>query len=53
MINAELGTPMFHGFGNQFSVVGDQALQVMPSLIFDGAVPLLQNGSCVCFGAQW
>jgi hypothetical protein len=52
MINSMQGSPVLHGFGNEFAIVADKDFKTVPGLVFDSAMPQLENGSCFLFVSQ-
>ena len=43
MLNTMGCTPFSHGFGNKLSVISDDDLNLMVSLVFDSTMPTVQD----------
>ena len=52
MIDSMQGSPVLHGFGNEFAIVADEYFKVVSRLVFNNAVLQLENGSCLLFVSQ-
>ena len=53
MLDTMLGTPIRHGFGNQFTVISHEDFKFVSGLILNGAVPIAKDGRGVRLGFQW
>jgi len=52
MIDSMQGSPVLHGFGNEFAIVTDEYFKAVSRLVFNSTVLQLENGSCLLFVSQ-